>query len=461
MKLRAKLVIYTANIAIVAVILCALLAAGFSRERMLEDTTVSCLESYNGFYTAFSASAAQQKGLPSEILENHLQYQFHQIKGSNEFVLQKENMPLINNTGIDPVKLLLRNSPQTYPATEILYGVASYEDSTYFIVTDKYSIGAETYSISLVRDITQPMQGIAALVLRCIGAGLLVAALAVALIFAVISHSLKPIGKLKRGARELAGGNYENRIHIKSKDELSELAEDFNSMANAIEGHICALNETAERQRMFISGLSHELKTPVTSVMISANTLYTRKISEEDQKRSLKRIYEQCRWLERLSGKLTTLVLLQGEIELKQESVAELFEAVSETMTEALSGKNISLITDCRIDTLPMDFDLMQSAVVNLVDNARKASANGGTIELRAFDNTIEIADYGCGIPPGELSRIFEPFYMIDRSRNKKNGGSGLGLSLVQKIVEAHHARLMMESETGKGTTVRITFNDV
>lgn len=129
------------------------------------------------------------------------------------------------------------------------------------------------------------------------------------------------------------------------------------------------------------------------------------------------------------------------------------------TTADALARQNMALKIDSTIDTLPMDFDLMRSALVNLADNARKASEDGGRIEIHAYDNTIEVTDHGKGIPQEEISRITEPFYMVDRSRNKKNGDSGLGLALVARIAQVHGAQFAIHSVLGEGTTMRITFN--
>lgn len=116
------------------------------------------------------------------------------------------------------------------------------------------------------------------------------------------------------------------------------------------------------------------------------------------------------------------------------------------------------LIIECGIDSLEMEMDLMKSLVINLVDNASKASEPGQSIILRAYDFTIEVKDQGYGIPESELERITEPFYMVDRSRSKKKGGSGLGLALVKEIATVHNARVSIESSLNKGTTVRIIF---
>ena len=153
-----------------------------------------------------------------------------------------------------------------------------------------------------------------------------------------------------------------------------------------------------------------------------------------------------------------TLVLLQGEISLREESVAELLEAVKESTADKLEKQNMKLCLNCEMDTLPMDFDLMRSALVNLVENARKASRDGQTIYLSAKNNTIEVRDFGQGIPAKELPRITEPFYMVDKSRSKKQGGAGLGLAIVQRIASAHGAALIAESIPGEFTLIKIVF---
>ena len=107
-----------------------------------------------------------------------------------------------------------------------------------------------------------------------------------------------------------------------------------------------------------------------------------------------------------------------------------------------------------------MDADLMRSALVNLVENAIKASERGSTVELIANKNEIIVRDHGRGIPKDEIARVTEPFYMVDRSRSKKLGGSGLGLALVQRIADVHHAELVIESELNVGTSIFFRFSD-
>ena len=135
-----------------------------------------------------------------------------------------------------------------------------------------------------------------------------------------------------------------------------------------------------------------------------------------------------------------------------------LFDDVVESMAKTMQERMTPLKIECETDTLMVDADLIRSALINLVDNASKASDAGRTVVLKAYGRTIEVVDSGKGIPENEIARITEPFYMIDPSRNRKNGGSGLGLALVCEIVRAHGAALSIESEVGKGTVVKIEF---
>ena len=124
------------------------------------------------------------------------------------------------------------------------------------------------------------------------------------------------------------------------------------------------------------------------------------------------------------------------------------------------AGRGVLLETECDAGALPMDFDLMLSLLVNLVDNASKASSPGQTVSLRARGRTIEVEDHGIGIPAEEVPRVLEPFYMVDKSRSKKMGGTGLGLALARRIAEAHGAEISIRSEQGGGTTVSVVFPD-
>ena len=232
-------------------------------------------------------------------------------------------------------------------------------------------------------------------------------------------------------------------------------------MAEAVEARIAELTETAERQRLFIGGVTHEFKTPLTALLLHARMLRRANMTEEERDNSLAHIESQCAWLERLVQTLLKLITLEQAILVENVSVAALFEWVRQSTQQALADKGVALIMRCDADTLPMNADLMQSLLINLVDNAAKAydaDAQNKTVTLSCYGNVLEVKDFGRGIPKEAMERIFEPFYMVDKSRSKKAGGSGLGLALVKQIADAHGARLEVESTLGSGTAVRMVF---
>ena len=202
--------------------------------------------------------------------------------------------------------------------------------------------------------------------------------------------------------------------------------------------------------------MTHEFKTPLTALLLNADSLQNTYMEEDEQIAALSRIKHQANWLERLVQKLLKLITLSEEPKKEPVSVPLLLESVRESMLDTLAARGVSLEADCRVEKLELDADLMQSVLINLIDNASKASKEGQTVTVTADAEGFAVSDSGCGIPQEDIDRITEPFYMVDRSRSKKLGGVGLGLALVNEIVKAHNGRLLIESEVGKGTTVRV-----
>ena len=464
MKLRTKLTLITALITAGGVLISTLLILGFIR-RETESNIVSVgIEDLATFYNEFS-STTFPLDVDDLVMQSELRNRLNHISGASEFALTKNEQVLSNNTGIDAEKAIAAKGFSELSVSRfespVRYTLCRITGQDYLIVSADFIIVDEAYTLSLVRDTTTDMDAIRTLGTKCAAVGVGIVAVATTLALFFTRRSLKTVVALEAGAAKIAAGSYSSRIPVKGNDEIAALSDQFNRMASAISEKITELNETASRQRMFISGLSHEMKTPITSILARSETLLSRDISEKDQRHSLERIYDQCAWLERLSGKLATLTMLEGSIETKLINISELFDSVKEMMGTTLDEKRIILITKCSVMTLPMDADLMRSAIINLLENAKRASGEGSQIELLAYDCIIEVKDYGRGISKEEIDRITEPFYMIDRSRSKKNGGVGLGLALVKRIAEAHNARLEIVSELGVGTTVSLIFADI
>lgn len=459
MKLRTKLTVFSILLIVAAITACCIVILSFAQRSEMQDIVETGIADYNHFYSSVGQLIPYDAPSSASIKRIYLRNAFRSVDGFRAFTLRQSGEYISNNVGFD-VEAQFRNdlSSPSSGDLNIQYKTVRVNGSDYFIAHAVIPIGGEAYDLSLARDISETTNQIRTLAVKCILTSLGITLAAAFVMWLIVHQSMKPVQKLKTGASELAQGHYENRIALTGKDELAELASDFNSMADAIEANIGELHEKSERQQAFINDLSHELKTPITSILLCSETLLGRKVSQETLNRSLERIYNQGKWMETLSQKLMTLTMLQGEITLQPESVMELLEAVNETTADALREKNMELILDCTMNALPMDFDLLRSALVNLVENARKASNDGQPIEIHAHGNSIEVIDHGKGIPPEEIARVTEPFYMVDRSRNKKLGGTGLGLALVKRIAEAHGAALSIDSVLGHGTTMRLTF---
>lgn len=291
------------------------------------------------------------------------------------------------------------------------------------------------------------------------------------LLFSGIRRTLRPLEELKSAAEEIAGGHYDKRIRLPGssfppfgQDELSDLAEHFNQMAESIDEHVRALSHINEAQQQLLGSLAHELKTPMTAIIGYADTLLTVRLDDARREKALRYIESECRRLSRLSAKLLELTGLasgRAQICLRPERLENLFGHLEEVTARRLQEKNIRLewtCTPCDL-SLEADTDLMMSLLVNLVDNAFKASAPGSTIYISADKDRLSVRDTGKGIAAEELPRITEPFYMADKSRSRSAGSVGLGLTLCRQIAELHGGRLLAESEEGSGTTISVLWN--
>lgn len=328
----------------------------------------------------------------------------------------------------------------------------------YVIVGDSLNWNASQYTLYLVTDASYINRELMQLLNPFLLLALCASTLGLLGIQLVIRRTLNPLSQLQKTARHIAKGNYSQRVQITSRDEVGLLADHFNHMAEAVDAHIQTLTEQNIRQRLFIGGVTHEFKTPLTSLLLNVDTLRTVYLPEEKQQELLESMDGQLRWLEQMVHKLLKLISLEKSTKIVPASVSELLEQTKQLSLGAMKKYGTKLEISCQADFLPMDQDLLCSALVNLIENSAKASVPGQTIRLRAMETILEVSDQGRGIPPEALSRITEPFYMGDSSRSKIQGGFGLGLALVKEIAAVHKADLEIQSTLGAGTTVRLIF---
>ena len=281
------------------------------------------------------------------------------------------------------------------------------------------------------------------------------------MIFLLTNLITTPIKKVRKATKRIAGGRYTERISIKGKDEISELAYDFNQMAGQIEEKITELSDAARQKEDFAANFAHELKTPMTSVIGYADMLYQRNLPREEVKSAAGYILKEGMRLESLSLKLMDLFVLdKQEFILEKMSVREMFENLEQGIEPVCRKHGAILHMEIEDGIIRVDYDLFKTMILNLADNALKADCRDVWVEGKQDGNIyqIRIKDNGKGIPPEELERITEAFYMVDKSRSRKQHGAGIGMALVSKIVEVHGAKMEIESDGKTGTQIYLNF---
>lgn len=455
MKLWQKTSLICIVVLIVVVFLCSSVFLIYTRNSILTLT--------------YEQTAARQKSLASsfrEMADYYLQdsdpaamryalttYCFSQFADESS-VLMKDGEILYSGVTIDPSEFLAVQQTPKQVETKI--------DGRDILLSGSQAILKDgAYSVYVVEDISAVYQSVSRTFWTFTlvsAAGVLLGAFLIAL---SVRRSTKPLSVLAGVAKEIADGGYQMRVNVCTRDEVGALARDFNRMAEAVERQITDLTETNERQRFFISGVTHEFKTPLAALLLHSRMLRRANLSEQQKDKSLEHIENQCAWLERLVQTLLKLFVKRQEVEKQEVAVGALFARVRETTAATLAQRRVKLVICHSDETLLCNAELLQDLLVNLVDNAAKAydeSTEARTVVLSCSQKTVCVEDRGRGIPKEALPHLFEPFYMADPSRSKKNGGSGLGLAIVKAIADAHDARISIKSEVGSGTQVTLEF---
>ncbi|OXM85472.1 sensor histidine kinase [Paenibacillus rigui] len=294
---------------------------------------------------------------------------------------------------------------------------------------------------------------------------LIVFVLAVLVSWLFSRNMSKSIRALRRATRQIASGNYASRLPVQRSDELGELSADFNTMAIRLEAASNKLQQYENRRRHFIMDVTHELRTPLTSIRGIIEGLKNGLVTQPEDKYKYYGIIEKETFrLIRLINELLDMEKIEaGMITLhkKRNALRDLLEMIVESLEVLIEAKHLRIDIDCDPDlSVYGDYDRLTQILINLVKNSLQFTEYG-SIRLKGSDNEtetmIEITDTGRGMTPEELSLIWERFYKADPSRTKSSSETGLGLSIVKQLVEAHEGTITAESTPGIGTTIYIT----
>lgn len=277
-----------------------------------------------------------------------------------------------------------------------------------------------------------------------------------------------PIIRLDRLAGKIAEGRYEFRSHNTSRDEVGSLSRSFNRMADRLVDQLEAKALEAKQKEDFTAAFAHELKTPLTSIIGYADMLNSVDLTEEERREAYFYIYSQGKRLESLSYKLLELFRMERGVEdFCQVNMKNLEENIRTTMRPVFKSRGIHGKISMDKGAVWGDGELLLSLFYNLLDNAMKAmdKEGEGFILLKGTPQEegyeVKVVDNGRGIPKDEIGRITEAFYMVDKSRSRREGGAGIGMALCQKIAQMHGAELKIDSNPGEGTVIRVCFPDM
>ncbi len=273
---------------------------------------------------------------------------------------------------------------------------------------------------------------------------------------------IKPIVSLSKVTKEISAGKLEKRVIISGEDEFALLSSNFNKMADDLEEKIHLLEDEAEKKEMFVGAFSHELKTPLTSIIGYSDMLRRKEMDKDRIHLCANYIYTEGKRLEMLSMRLLEFIVVKNqEIYPVDISIKTFFDEIFAVVENQLSQSDIYLQTEIEDVILSFEPELMKTVFLNIIDNARKAFDHSGTIfvqgKVEEQQYKVKIIDNGKGMEEEELLKIKDAFYMVDKSRARKQGGAGLGLALCDQILKMHGFTIDFDSKLNEGTTVTIT----
>ena len=267
--------------------------------------------------------------------------------------------------------------------------------------------------------------------------------------FFVIRHILRPVKWLNTGVQEVSRGNLKHRVPLKKSDELRDLSEAFNNMTDRI-------RDMLHSKEQLLYDVSHELRTPITRMRVALEFL-----EDSQAKQSLQGDIEE---MEKMVSEILETARRQHKYENLKKQPANLTDVIKQT-TAAFENQppGVEIVDLPSEIVVEIDAEQIKTVFENVLNNAIKYSVAESKpveviCELQASYAVIRIRDYGIGIPPEDLTHIFEPFYRVDKSRTKDTGGYGLGLSLCTTIMEAHDGKIEVQSTPQEGTTVSLFF---
>lgn len=286
----------------------------------------------------------------------------------------------------------------------------------------------------------------------------------------LLSPVFSSLKHLKKQAQNIAGKDFSTEIETKGPIEFQELGQVFNDMSRNLQDTFQSLDESEQEKRMMIAQLSHDIKTPITSIQVTVEGILDGVIKEEERLHYLTTIGRQTERLNKLVEELDVLTLNAQPQDIADEEVEDVF--LDQLLIESMSEFQLQIEREERdvyIQVKPESakikshYDKLSRILVNLLNNAFKYSEPGTRIEVLAQlteeELIISVKDEGQGILPEDLEKIFNRLYRVETSRNMKTGGHGLGLAIARELAHQLGGEITAESQHGLGSTFTFHLN--
>ena len=359
-----------------------------------------------------------------------------------------------NNTEVGKTKII----PEVINALErkkASYNIHTNEQSVYaaaHIQNDEFEIVGAVLLVSSIEDIFNSVSEIEQ---KLVMYTILTTLVMCVLVFAVSQVLIDPLSNILKVVQKMSDGHLDQRIEIYGRDEYAKLGHAFNEMAEKLE-------EVDKTRQEFVSNVSHELKTPLSSIkVLSESIMLQEDVPVQMYQEFLQDINSEVDRMTRVVSDLLQLVKLdQGELGLNihTTNINAMVSDILKRLSPLAEYKNISLLLeDVREVEIEADEMKLSSAISNVVDNAVKYTQSGGTVKVivdadhqNAF---VSVTDTGIGIKEEDQSKIFDRFYRVDKTRDRETGGTGLGLAITYSTVRLHNGSIRVTSKENDGTT--------
>ncbi len=394
---------------------------------LAEEVAEQNLNRYGIFFEIYDESGAVQfRSTNFPVFNTEVEY----LSTEKKQVLIKDNYNITFQLFISPIKYLSAHE----------------KDSPYYVLVGQSTLYV-TNVLSQIRELLV-FFGIGMLMIAGLGGWYLA------------RRALKPVSEITNTARTLSAYHLDKRLPEKGQeDELGQLVHTFNEMIDRIQSGVLRIQQ-------FSSDASHELRTPLTILRGEMEIALRKERSGEEYQNVLRSLLEEVHRMEKIVDDLLFFTRADSghiPLENKRGNLVEMIEENIGKMQSLAKKKTINMTFHPGQSNIMYEIDpgKFSQLIANILDNAIKYTANGGKISLdiRRLDDQIriEVEDNGVGIPKQEISKVFDRFYRVDRSRSSDSKSNGLGLSICKWIVEAYHGTIRIKSEEGKGTSVIIT----